>query len=219
MKMCRTHHLARSLQSAAIAAAILLSHELSAQTETGLTSPLIIQTVVPFHEAPLPGETHELAIMMIFNAPVEAVWKAWSEPEYLKQWWGPHGFTAPVADVDFRVGGTSLVAMSSPEFGTFYSSWMYTKIVPMERIEFIHRFADETGRILDPVEAGLPMPNGIPSEVPHVITIRQLDDGRTEMTVMEQGYTTAQAVELSRMGLEQSLEKMADMFHRQYMKE
>jgi hypothetical protein len=49
------------------------------------------------------------------------------------QWWGPEGFTCPVAKMDFREGGTSLVCMSSPEYGDLYSNWEYQKIVPMQR--------------------------------------------------------------------------------------
>jgi pimeloyl-ACP methyl ester carboxylesterase/uncharacterized protein YndB with AHSA1/START domain len=175
----------------------------------------IISTLIPFLDAPSPGEARDLVITRTFDAPVEEVWKAWSESEYIKQWWGPHGFTAPVAGIDFREGGTSLLAMSNPDFGTFYNTWTYTKIEPMKRIEFIHRFSDENGTTLTPSEAGLPMPDGIPDEVPHVVTFRPLDGNRTELTVKEFGYTTSHAAELSKMGMEQCLEKMADIYARQ----
>lgn len=46
-----------------------------------------------------------IVISRIFNAPRELVWKAWTDPEMIKQWWGPEGFTAPSAKVDLRVGG------------------------------------------------------------------------------------------------------------------
>jgi uncharacterized protein YndB with AHSA1/START domain len=170
-----------------------------------IDAPAIAQTV---------GESKILIITRIIDAPVEEVWKAWSESEYIKQWWGPHGFTAPVTEIDFREGSKSLLAMSNPDFGTFYNTWTYTKIEPMKRIEFIHRFSDENGNSLTPAEAGLPMPNGIPDEVPHVITFKSLGDNKTELTVEEYGYTTDQAVELSKMGMEQCLEKMAEIFIR-----
>ena len=40
---------------------------------------------------------HDLVITRILDVPVEQVWQAWSEEEYVKQWWGPTGFTCPVA--------------------------------------------------------------------------------------------------------------------------
>ena len=40
-----------------------------------------------------------------FDAPRELVWRAWTDPERLRRWWGPRGFTAPVATTDLRVGG------------------------------------------------------------------------------------------------------------------
>ncbi len=177
-------------------------------------SPVVASTVLPFLEARLPGEARNLLITRVFDAPVEQVWKAWSESEYVKQWWGPHGFTAPVAEMDFREGGTSLIAMSAPDFGTFYNTWAYTKIEKQQRIEFIHRFADEHGNALSPDEAGLPLPEGIPFEVPHVITFRSMGGGKTELTIAEYGYTTERAVALSRMGMEQCLDKMAEIFAR-----
>ena len=54
----------------------------------------------------------DLVVTRVFDAPVEAVWKAWTDAEQVKKWWGPDGFTAPVAKLDFREGGTSLVCMS-----------------------------------------------------------------------------------------------------------
>src|SRR6185503_6079349 len=109
--------------------------------------------------------------------------KAWSDPEYVMQWWGPKGFTSPSAKMDFREGGTSLVCMRAPaEYGgqDMYNTWTYSKIEPLERIEFINKFADAHGAQLDPAQ--MPTPPGVPSEVPHVITFKRLADTKTEMT-------------------------------------
>ncbi len=58
----------------------------------------------------------DLVVTRLFNAPLSLVWKAWSDPEYVRQWWGPAGFTSPLAQINFREGATSLVCMSSPEY-------------------------------------------------------------------------------------------------------
>jgi uncharacterized protein YndB with AHSA1/START domain len=148
----------------------------------------------------------------VFDAPVDRVWRAWSEPEDIKQWWGPAGFTVPVADVDFREGGRSLICMSAPQVGDLYNAWHYQRIVPQERIEFVLTFTDETGTSLDPQVVGIPP--GVPQQVPHTITFQALDATRTQMTVVERGYTTAVAAETSKLGLDQVLDKMAALVRR-----
>lgn len=148
-----------------------------------------------------------------FDAPVDQVWHAWSDADHLMRWWGPKGFTSPSCGMDFRVGGRSLVCMRAPkEFGgqDMYNTWSYTKIVPQQRIEFTHHFTDKSGNRLDPAAMGLPP--GIPMEIPHMITFKPLAGDRTEMTVTESGYTTDQAVEISRAGLVECLDKMAESF-------
>jgi uncharacterized protein YndB with AHSA1/START domain len=160
-------------------------------------------------------QTFDVVVTRIFDAPVEEVWKAWSDPAYVRRWWGPTGFTSPSAEMDFRAGGASLVCMRAPaEYGgqDMYNTWTYTRIDPHERIEFVSNFADKEGRHLD--RAAMGMPPGVPYDVPHVITFEAAGEGRTEMTVTEHGYTTEQARDLSRAGMEQCLDKMAAMFAR-----
>jgi uncharacterized protein YndB with AHSA1/START domain len=157
--------------------------------------------------------THNVVVTRSFDAPLERVWQAWSESDYVKQWWGPTGFTCPLAEMDFREGGTSLVCMRAPKEyggGDMYNTWTYQRIVPMEKIEFIQHFTDKDGKKLEPATLGLPP--GIPESVRHVITFKTLDDDATEMTVTEYGYANEQVVEVSRMGMEQCLDKMAALF-------
>lgn len=68
-------------------------------------------------------KTRDLVVTRVFDAPVERAWKAWSDSEHVKRWWGPEGFTSPVARMDFREGGTSLVCMRSSEGQDFYNTW------------------------------------------------------------------------------------------------
>jgi uncharacterized protein YndB with AHSA1/START domain len=160
-------------------------------------------------------QTFDVVVTRIFDAPVEEVWKAWSDPAYVRRWWGPTGFTSPSAQMDFRVGGASLVCMRAPaEYGgqDMYNTWAYTRIDPHERIEFVSNFASEDGTHLDRAELG--MPPGVPHDVPHEIVFKAAGEGKTEMTVTEHGYTTEQARDLSRAGMEQCLDKMAAMFAR-----
>lgn len=158
-------------------------------------------------------QTFDVVITRVFDAPVEKIWKAWSDPVYLRRWWGPTGFTAPSAEMDFRVGGASLVCMRAPaEYGgqDTYHTWTYTRIDPYERIDFVSNFADKDGAHLDPAAMG--MPPGVPHDVPHVVTFEASSEGGTHMTVTEYGYTTEHARDLSRAGMEQCLDKLVEMF-------
>ena len=112
--------------------------------------------------------------------------------------------------MDLREGETSLVCKRSTEGQDLYNTWAYRKIVPMERIEFVQRFSDGDGKPVELVEVGLPPE--IPGVAPHVVTFQAEGSDRTKLTVTEYGYASDQIVDLSRAGMEQSLDKMAAMF-------
>lgn len=153
------------------------------------------------------SEAKDLAVTRVFDAPVAEVWKYWAESEYVKKWWAPEGFTTPLARMDFREGGTSLVCMRAPGGQDFYSAWSYRKIEPMKLIEYIHNLADKDGKKADPVKVGLPP--DFPQDVRNVITFKTVGENKTEMIVTEYGYTSDQWFDLSKAGLEQCLDKMA----------
>jgi len=155
-------------------------------------------------------ETRDLVITRVFDAPVDRVWKAWSEGSEVMKWWGPKVFTSPIARMDFREGGSSLVCMRSPDGHDMYNSWTYKKIVPNERIEFVLDWADKEGKRVDPSSMGLP--SNMPRDVRHVITFKAIASNKTEMTVTEFGYTSKELYDLSKAGLEECLDKMADSF-------
>lgn len=157
--------------------------------------------------------TRDVVLTRTFDAPVEQVWKAWTQPELVQRWWGPTGFTAPVARMDVREGGRSLVAMRAPkEFGgkDFYNTWTYTKVEPHVRLEYLFHFTDAQGHRIGPAAAGIPP--GVPDEVPHVVTFKRVGANRTEVTIVERGYLTDQARDLSAMGMSQCFDKMAAIF-------
>jgi uncharacterized protein YndB with AHSA1/START domain len=115
--------------------------------------------------------------------------------------------------MEFKEGGVSLVCMRAPqEYGgmDMYNTWSYQKIVPLNRIEYILNFTDKDGNKLDPAAIGLPA--GIPKTIPHVVSFRDLGNNRTEVTVVEYGYTSPEVVELSRSGMAECLDKMAAIF-------
>ena len=159
--------------------------------------------------------TRDIVVTRIFDAPIELVWKAWTEFEYVMKWWGPDYFTSPSAKMDVRVGGTSLVCMRAPQdFGgmDMYSTWVYKEIVPMKRIEFIQNLSDENGNLLDPATFGLPPE--FPKDTRTVVNFKDLGKGKTEMTVTEYSMPPADT-EIGRnaeLGLNQCMDKMAASF-------
>ncbi len=155
-------------------------------------------------------KTRDLVLTRRFDTAVANVWRAWSDPQQVMRWWGPLGFTSPVCKMDFREGGTTLVCMRAPDGQDFYNTWTYRKIAPMQEIEFVLNFADANGNRVSPVELGLPP--DLPQDVRHVITFAALGDHQTEMSVTEYGYTSEFALELSKAGLEQCLDKMDESF-------
>jgi uncharacterized protein YndB with AHSA1/START domain len=77
------------------------------------------------HEEPA-GQ--ELVIERIFDAPRELVWRAWTDPERMKRWWGPKDFTAPHITIDLRVGGKYVSCMRGPDGNDFWSTGVYRKL-------------------------------------------------------------------------------------------
>ena len=77
----------------------------------------------------------EVLITRIFDAPRQRVWKAWTEPEEVRKWWAPKGFSAPHIRIDFRVGGKFVYCMRGAGFDgavkDFWNTGHHLEIVPM----------------------------------------------------------------------------------------
>jgi len=71
-----------------------------------------------------------------FGFPVSKVYKAMTDPQHLKTWWGPDGFTNTFHEFDFRVGGTWRYTMHGPEKGNYENEAVFTVIDPEKRIEW-----------------------------------------------------------------------------------
>ncbi len=154
----------------------------------------------------------QIEVTRTFNAPIEMVWQVWTDPELVKRWWGPKHFTSPVAKIDFRIGGKSIVSMQAPkEMGgqMYYSVWEYMKILPFETIEFMQSLCDEGGNKINPTSVG--MPADFPVDVRTVATFTKASEETTEMTVTE--YAEFGTISnFARIGLEESMDKMLAIF-------
>ena len=78
----------------------------------------------------------ELVITRIFEAPRSLVFKAWTEPERIKQWWGPRGFVTLSCELDFRPGGVWRTRSRAPEGTEHAEHGVFRVIVEPERLVF-----------------------------------------------------------------------------------
>lgn len=75
-----------------------------------------------------------LVLERTFDAVPERVYRAWTEPEVLKQWFAPLPYTTPSAELDVRPGGRSLIVMRDPEGNDFPNVGVYLEVVPGRRL-------------------------------------------------------------------------------------
>src|SRR3569833_1988898 len=83
-----------------------------------------------------------------FNAPIEKVWKAWTDPDILEKWWGPKPWVAKTKTMDFTIGGAWLYAMEGPEGQKHWSYVTFTAIEPEARFAADSLFSDENGNAM-----------------------------------------------------------------------
>jgi uncharacterized protein YndB with AHSA1/START domain len=92
----------------------------------------------------------ELVITRIFDAPRSLVFKMWTDPTHLAQWWGPRGFTNPVCDMDVRPGGAIRIVMRGPGGVDYPMTGVFHEIVAPERLIFTTAVDDADGnRVLE----------------------------------------------------------------------
>jgi uncharacterized protein YndB with AHSA1/START domain len=85
----------------------------------------------------------EISLTRRLDAPRELVWRAFTEPEHLIQWWGPDGFTNTFHEIDVRPGGVWRFIMHGPD-GTDYDNFVrYLEVVRPERLIFDHGSSEE----------------------------------------------------------------------------
>ena len=147
-----------------------------------------------------------LVITRLINAPVAAVWRAWTEPERLKRWWGPAIFTSPRAEIDFREGGRYLFSMRSPEEQDFFTVGRFVEIAPHERIVFTDSFSDADGNAVPPTQYG--MSEAFPMESQVIVEFEDLD-GRTRLTIINRGIPIDDLTHYARQGWTESMAKLA----------
>ena len=153
------------------------------------------------------NETERMVVTRVFDAPRELVWKAWTDPKYVMQWWGPKGFTSPSCEIDFRVGGKFLWCMRTPDGQEGWNGGEYHEIVPHEKIVFSMYFADSKGNKLDPAELGIE--HEAVEDAHDVVLFEDLGNGQTKLTFIGND-TMRDAIQSGQLeGWKETLDKVA----------
>jgi uncharacterized protein YndB with AHSA1/START domain len=128
----------------------------------------------------------ELTLTRLIAAPPEKVYRAWTEPELLKQWFAPKPYTTPVAELDVRPGGSSFIVMRGPDGRDLPNRGVYLEVVPNRRLVATDAYA----RAWEP------------SDKPFMTMILSFDDegGGTRYTALVRHWTAADREAHEKMG-------------------
>lgn len=128
----------------------------------------------------------ELLLTRLIDAPPEKLYRAWTEPALLKQWFAPHPWTTPEAELDVRPGGANLVVMRSPDGNDFPNRGVYLEVVPNQRLVFTDAYSEAWQ----------------PSEKPFMTVILTFEEegGKTRYTARVRHWTVADREAHEKMG-------------------
>jgi len=134
--------------------------------------------------------THENQWVVIdrkFNAPIETLWKMWTDPKLFKQWYGPNGMQIPVAEMDVTIGGKRKICMEMNKGSHTMTMWFsgeFKEINPPTRLVYTESMCDSDGNIIAPQTMG--MPAGHP-DVTEVIIELTANEDQTHMKLIHIG--------------------------------
>jgi uncharacterized protein YndB with AHSA1/START domain len=143
-----------------------------------------------------PANDRELVLTRLIDAPREKLFKCWTQPELMKQWFAPLPWTLPHAEVDLRTGGSSKIVMRSPEGQEFPSQGVYLEIVENEKIVFTDAYTEAWA----------------PSEKPFFTGIITFEDegGKTRYTALARHWTVEDRKAHEEMGFHEGWGQCAD---------
>ena len=139
---------------------------------------------------------HELVLTRLIDAPRALLYRAWTDPEMLKQWFAPLPYTTPHAELDVRPGGANLVVMRGPDGQDMPNHGIYLEVVPNEKIVFTDAFTAAW----------------VPSAKPFMTVILTFEDedGKTRYTARVRHWTAEDKETHEKMGFHQGWGICAD---------
>ena len=120
----------------------------------------------------------DFVISRALDAPRELVWECFTDPERMKQWWGPKGFKVIASKMDLRPGGSYFYGLQSPAGQSMWGKFAYREVVPPEKLVLINSFSDEKGGT-----TRHPGNENWPLQMLSTFTFEELPDGKTKFTV------------------------------------
>jgi uncharacterized protein YndB with AHSA1/START domain len=123
-------------------------------------------------------QSSDFVISRVFDAPRDLVWKAFTEPERMKEWWGPKGFKVIASKMDLRPGGIYHYGMKGPDGSTMWGKFVFREIVAPQRLIFTNSFSDEAGGI-----TRHPMAPTWPLQMLSTFTFEDEPGGKTKVTI------------------------------------
>jgi uncharacterized protein YndB with AHSA1/START domain len=139
------------------------------------------------HVARLGSDGDELVIVRDVAAPVARVWRAWTNVDELRRWWGPKGFRVTHAELDLRVGGTFHYGLVSPTGFELWGKFLFREITPNERLVYVTSFSDAQGGT-----TRHPMAEGWPLHMLNAFTFLENDGGST-LTMRTRAHEASEA--------------------------
>jgi len=141
-------------------------------------------------------DDRELVLTRLIDAPREKLYRAWTEPELLKQWFAPLPYTTSHAELDVRPGGSNLIVMKGPDGQEMPNRGVYLEVVPNERIVFTNAYTNAWE----------------PSEKPFstVILTFENESGKTRYTARVRHWTSADRETHEKMGFHRGWGQCAD---------
>jgi uncharacterized protein YndB with AHSA1/START domain len=130
----------------------------------------------------------DFVISRVFDAPRDLVWKAFSDSERMKHWWGPKGFTVIASKMDLRVGGTYHYGLKAPNGSPMWGKFVFREIVAPERMVFVNSFSDEAGGT-----TRHPLHMSWPLEMLTTFTFEEQPGGKTKVTVRSSALNASAA--------------------------
>lgn len=125
---------------------------------------------------------NEVFIEEIFDASIERVFQAWTDPEKLLKWFAPQGCTIHFKKLEIKKGGQFHSCISNPQFGDCWCIGEYKEIVPNSKIVFTMINADEDGNPINPIEIG--MDPDWPGATLVTVTLKELN-GKTRLQLRQ----------------------------------
>ena len=79
-----------------------------------------------------------IRLTRLLNAPIEQVWEVWTNPDHIKHWWGPNGFTNTITKMDLQPGGEWLLVMHGPDGTNYENKSVFTEVIKEKKIVYEH---------------------------------------------------------------------------------